>query len=404
MPAVVVPGTGDMARAVLGREGDLSGPASFFTLGELVDFDAISFQREPQHRAFREMMRPSFDASVIGGKFLPEIAAIVAHTLEGAAAAGGVVPGYTTMKRMTFEIIMNVMMGKAYAGKELDRMHTLYMDYTSGMMTWPQLELLFSPYRRAMAARRALLAVLNADIAAARSAAAAGRKVPGQLGVMVLGVDELGGRLDDRCIAETLLAFLFAGHDTTSTALTGLIAEIQGAPEVLARLRAEQAGLVAAHGPGVTPGGLKDMDYADAVIREFLRLRPVANEVFREAARDFEMGGALVKEGDVIAVPLGRLARRDPRWESEAPGSALDPAAFNPARMLTPEGRRPGDMMPFGHGGRHCLGVHLATAEMKAFLALWAQGYVIEADTATEWAYSVGRYPKNGLPLTVARL
>jgi hypothetical protein len=53
-------------------------------------------------------MRPAFDASVVAGSFLPDIAAIVADALEAAAAAGGPVSGYGAMKRLTFEVIMNV--------------------------------------------------------------------------------------------------------------------------------------------------------------------------------------------------------------------------------------------------------------------------------------------------------
>jgi hypothetical protein len=38
---------------------------------------------------------------------------------------------------------------------------------------------------------------------------------------------------------------------------------------------------------------------------------------------------------------------------------------FNPERLLTPEGARPGQQMPFGAGSRYCLGAGLAMAEMK---------------------------------------
>jgi cytochrome P450 len=133
-----------------------------------------------------------------------------------------------------------------------------------------------------------------------------------------------------------------------------------------------------------------------------MRLNPVTNELFRSAIRDFEMGGVRVPAGASISLPMATVTASDPRWAGKT--GEMDPNVFNPERMLTPEGLKPGDQMPFGHGGRHCLGVHLAMAEMKAFLALMGQGYRIEADTNTEWQYGVGRVPKNGLPMVVTRL
>lgn len=64
-----------------------------------------------------------------------------------------------------------------------------------------------------------------------------------------------------------LLSLLFAGHDTTSTALTSLFATLPSHPGVMAKLREEQAQLVARHGPGASAALLKDMKYGDAVVR-----------------------------------------------------------------------------------------------------------------------------------------
>lgn len=66
------------------------------------------------------------------------------------------------------------------------------------MFTWPQLELPFLPYGAAMAARRELLRIFNADIAAARAAHGRGERPPGQLGVMVAARGE-GGELAEGC-------------------------------------------------------------------------------------------------------------------------------------------------------------------------------------------------------------
>ena len=64
-----------------------------------------------------------------------------------------------------------------------------------------------------------------------------------------------------------LLGLLFAGHDTTSAALTSLFSILPDHPDVMARLREEQAQLVARHGPGASTALLRDMKYGEAVIR-----------------------------------------------------------------------------------------------------------------------------------------
>lgn len=53
---------------------------------------------------------------------------------------------------------------------------------------------------------------------------------------------------------------------------------------------------------------------------------------------------------------------------------------------------------------RFCIGAPLAMAEMKVVLAVLARGYKAVADTNTEWSTIPMPQPKNGLPLTVARL
>lgn len=74
-------------------------------------------------------------------------------------------------------------------------------------------------------------------------------------------------RLTDSQITDNILLLLFAGHDTSSTTLTQCLSNLQDCPEVLSKLRAEQAAVVAKHGEQITAAALKDMHYAEAVIR-----------------------------------------------------------------------------------------------------------------------------------------
>jgi cytochrome P450 len=239
--------------------------------------------------------------------------------------------------------------------------------------------------------------------------------------------------------------------------------------DVMARVREEQGRLVAKHGPGVTGAHLRDMTYADAVIKvcaccfvvllfcpcvwcvivgaavwadvattrhgktlnkqptkpnkqnqtkpksqESMRVQPIAGELLRVAARDFDLDGHRVEEGTLLSLPLRAVGAADARWVNET--GALAPNAFNPDRWLTPapagggaaaarpsSPAAPSAQMPFGFGARFCLGYHLAMAEMKTTLALLGQGYEFEARGDGRWEYGVGRVPVDGLPTRVAR-
>jgi cytochrome P450 len=76
-----------------------------------------------------------------------------------------------------------------------------------------------------------------------------------------------GLRLSDQEITHNLLLVLLAGHDTSATTLTRCLSNLQDHPRVLQKLREEQQRVLTKHGPQVTAAALKDMTYADAVIR-----------------------------------------------------------------------------------------------------------------------------------------
>lgn len=270
LPEMTFPARAASMRAVLQREGDLSATTAIAGFGDLIGEDSMLYMKAEQHRSFRGGLAPAFTFDAINVDALPSIAASVRRALEGAAAAtaaGGKVGGYDMFKRMTFEIILNVMMGKEYADAEVDNLRGLFTQFTAGMHKFPLIDLgPLNAYGRGMAARRALLARLGEDVRAARARAAAGGEVPGQLGAMLRAVPEDGGR-GDAIVSENLLGLLFAGHDTTSTALTQLFGTLSKHPEVMDKLREEQRRLVAKHGGGVSTGLIKDMAYAEAVIR-----------------------------------------------------------------------------------------------------------------------------------------
>lgn len=74
-------------------------------------------------------------------------------------------------------------------------------------------------------------------------------------------------RLTDIEISSNLLLVLLAGHDTSSTTLTRCLSNLHDHPWVMDKLRAEQQAVQAKRGQAITVGALKDMPFADAVLR-----------------------------------------------------------------------------------------------------------------------------------------
>eukprot|EP00882_Tetradesmus_deserticola_P020829 GHRQ01022513.1.p1 GENE.GHRQ01022513.1~~GHRQ01022513.1.p1 ORF type:complete len:200 (+),score=77.64 GHRQ01022513.1:33-632(+) len=110
-------------------------------------------------------------------------------------------------------------------------------------------------------------AAAQAAVDEARQQLAAGQSVPGILGSLVSAVDEHGNRLTDEQLGDNLLLIMLAGHDTSSTTLTNVMANLHNHPHVVERLREEQCRVTARHGQRITGAILKEMTYADAVIR-----------------------------------------------------------------------------------------------------------------------------------------
>jgi cytochrome P450 len=164
---------------------------------------------------------------------------------------------------------------------------------------------------------------------------------------MLLGArHEDGSSMSDAELRDELMTLLVAGHETTATALAWAIERLVRHPEKLARLAEECAA--------------GESEYADAVAKETLRLRPVIPMVVRQLQEPMEIGGRLLPAGVSVGPSIYLMHRR--------PDVYPEPARFRPERFLEqPAGTY--TWIPFGGGVRRCLGASFALFEMRVVLS-----------------------------------
>lgn len=124
-----------------------------------------------------------------------------------------------------------------------------------------------------------------------------------------------------------------AGHDTTSSTISGLMHAFATHPGQYQRLRADRSLL-------------------DSAIDEGLRVTSPVRHFFRTAVEDYEIRGKVIKAGDSVLLAY--------------PSANLDETVFEAPEEFRID-RRPNRQIAFGFGVHQCLGQHLAKMEMRAF-------------------------------------
>jgi cytochrome P450 len=170
--------------------------------------------------------------------------------------------------------------------------------------------------------------------------------------------DEEGNPLTEDELRDELVSLMIAGHETSATTLCWAFERLLTHPEALAKLRAELA--TATADGEVDLGKLDKLLYLDGVVRETLRQRPILAFIARKTEVELEIGDYKVPPGTFLC-PAIHLAHR--RAESYP-----EPDAFRPERFIGKKAD-PYLWLPFGGGGRRCLGMAFALFEIKLILA-----------------------------------
>ncbi len=334
----------------------------------------------PEHIRQRRLMMPPF---------LGERMAVYAEIMREStlAALRGWPVGepfslHRSMQTITLDVILHAIFGldegpglRGFGVKLLDLFH----EPPSLLLLLPALRIdaPFSPYRRFLRARgevdRAIYGIIDerrraGDLAARKDI----------LSLLLSARDEAGQAMSDEEVHDELMTMVAAGHETSATALAWTFERVLADPGVHARAVAEVEAATAA-GP-LDAAAIPKLEYVDAIVKETLRLRPIIPIVGRVLHEPLQLGEHTLPPGCAVAPCIYLAHRRAESWP--------EPERFWPERWLGgsdgPAGRRarsrPGQgqgggrmdpyaWLPFGGGGRRCIGMGFAMYEMKMIVA-----------------------------------
>jgi cytochrome P450 len=312
----------------------------------------------PQHLAQRKLLLPPFHGERL--QRYGEVMADIAREEIATWPTGRPLKLWPRMQQVTLEVIVRTIFGDDEDDARLDNLRARLRD-AAELTTQPRVMVQMAARGPDHVARsrgfRTRMAPVDAAVFDAIDARRAEGDLSGRddiLSLLLQARHEDGSPMSDQELRDELMTILIAGHETTATALSWAIERLLRLPGGLDRLREG------------------DDDYADAVVKETLRLRPVLPVVVRQVKQPITVGGLDFAPG-VTLTPCIHLVHRRPDIYPE-------PARVRPERFL----ERPAGTytwLPFGGCVRRCLGAAFAQFEMKTILRVVAQERRLEATT-----------------------
>ncbi|XP_048486403.1 cytochrome P450 4C1 isoform X1 [Plutella xylostella] len=181
------------------------------------------------------------------------------------------------------------------------------------------------------------------------------------------------GLLTERELLDELNTMIVAGHDTVATELVFILILLGSFPEVQERVYEEIQSVFDCTDRDVTKYDLPRLVYLEAVIKEVMRLYPVASIIARDADKDVNIDNHTIPAGSSIILLVWGI-NRSKAWGEDAeqfkPERWLDPCTLpdNPA------------FATFSNGSRMCLGKMFAYNSMKTTLVHVLRRFKVTAD------------------------
>jgi cytochrome P450 len=287
------------------------------------------------------------------------------------------------MASMTLHALQDTVLGASLTDDdrlEIGRAGTAFLEPADWKLAYALLKLpRFLPHPGCWRMKRASIKLREAAASALESQRRSGLSDTNLLSRLAMARDtSTGAKIPDSLIIDNIATFLIAGYETTAQALTWTLYLLALFPEWQDRLRAEITATTSQQ-------SLAQLDLAEAVFHEAMRLFPPAPIVIRIVREPTQLGATKLEPGATIVIPIYVVHRHRRLWQNPL---AFDPSRFNHEAKAK---RHRCAYMPFGAGPRSCIGGSFAMLEAKIMLARLLSAARFEL-------------PRYELPIPVARI
>ncbi|GMT21514.1 hypothetical protein PFISCL1PPCAC_12811 [Pristionchus fissidentatus] len=339
-------------------------------------------------RSRRKMLTPTFHFSQLDGYVatMNRHAKVLVDVLEDHADHEFDV--FPLIKRCTLDTICATAMGK-----DLDSLHQPEQPYVEAIAKIGALNVkqqmlphLWSSFGRRLfgwqkendanvTVAHALTNEVIAERIASRAKGEADVNKKAFLDRLISEMDKTNLSIED--IREEVDTFMFAGHDTTSSALGWTIWCLANHPEIQQRVYEEITSVFGEDEDiDCTSDEMAQLVYLDRCIKESLRLFPPVPFALRRLDEDLQMGPYLLPRGSTLCISPYLVHRNERIYPNPL---VYDPDRFLPENV---ERRHPYDFVPFSAGPRNCIGQKFAMNQLKIFISWILRRYRIESERA----------------------
>lgn len=335
----------------------------------IVGENSILLADGKQHTRQRKLLSPPFHGEKIRhyGETIKKVTQKVTKKWEN----GKPFLMRPAMQEITLEVVMQSVFGISDSDRnnELKTRLIKLLDLAGGsilrssLLFFPALQKDFpgSPWRQFLQRQTLIHELIQAEIDQRRDEKKSGGN--DVLSLLMSAEDEDGNPMSDAELRDQLMTLLFAGHETTATALAWAFYWMHKLPQVREKLLAELATVT-----DVSDfKALNQLRYLHAVCMETLRIYPIAINTFPRITKSTLTIGDYQYPPETVLFPcIYLLHQREDIYPN--------PKQFQPERFLERE-FSPYEFMPFGGGSRRCIGDVFAPMEMKIVIATVLKQY-----------------------------